>query len=173
MTERFEPAWWLRNPHAQTIWSKFARRTPLARSRRERWELDDGDFLELQRHDAPAPSPRLLLLHGLEGSPRSHYVRGFFAERRIKTHFVDLTVRAAALGELRRFAQKFGVHALLDPQSRRYQDLGLRHSQRSDERWLELLADEPAILRVPLVRCQQRLTIGLAEEEWARWIADA
>ena len=35
----------------------------------------------------------------------------FFSERRIKTHFVDLNERPAALGELRRFAQKFGVAA--------------------------------------------------------------
>ncbi|HTG53225.1 MAG TPA: ArsC/Spx/MgsR family protein [Gemmatimonadaceae bacterium] len=112
-------------------------------------------------------------IFGVRKSADTRKALRFFSERRITTHFVDLTVRAAALGELRRFAQKFGVRALLDPESRRYQDLGLRHSQRSDDRWLELLADEPAILRVPLVRCQQRLTIGLAEEEWARWIADA
>ena len=92
VTERFEPAWWLRDPHAQTIWSKFARRTPLVRSRRERWELDDGDFLELERHDAPVPAPRLLLLHGLEGSPRSHYVRGFFAEAERRGWAADLLI---------------------------------------------------------------------------------
>src|SRR5260370_1375501 len=39
----------------------------------------------------------------------------FFAERRIKTHFVDLNERAASLGELRRFAQRFGVQALGEP----------------------------------------------------------
>jgi arsenate reductase-like glutaredoxin family protein len=33
----------------------------------------------------------------------------FFAERRARTHFVDLQVRAASPGELRRFAQKFGA----------------------------------------------------------------
>ena len=36
----------------------------------------------------------------------------FFAERRVKTHFVDLAERPASRGELNRFAQKFGVTAL-------------------------------------------------------------
>jgi arsenate reductase-like glutaredoxin family protein len=107
---------------------------------------------------------------GVRKSANTRKALRFFAERRVKTHFVDFDVRAAAPGELRRFAQKFGVPALLDPASRRYQELGLRHAQRSDERWLELLADEPALLRMPLVRHQQRLTIGLAEEEWGRWV---
>jgi len=112
-------------------------------------------------------------IFGVRKSSDTRKALRFFSERRIPVHFVDLTVRAAAIGELRRFAQKFGVQALLDPESRRYQELGLRHAQRTDARWLELLADEPALLRVPLVRHQQRLTVGLAEEEWARWIAGA
>ena len=112
-------------------------------------------------------------IFGVRKSADTRKALRFFSERRIKTHFVDLKVRAAALGELRRFSQKFGVQALLDPESQRYQELGLRHAQRSEERWLTLLADEPELLRVPLVRHQQRVTIGLAEEEWARWVAGA
>jgi arsenate reductase len=90
----------------------------------------------------------------------------FFSERRVKTHFVDLAVRAASLGELKRFAQKFGVQALVDRDSRRFAELGLQHAQLSDERWLEKLADEPFLLKIPLVRNGNRLTIGMAEETW-------
>ena len=63
----------------------------------------------------------------------------FFAERRIKTHFVDLQERAASPGELRRFAQKFGVEALVDRGSRRYAELGLGAARLSEDRWLEKL----------------------------------
>jgi arsenate reductase len=49
----------------------------------------------------------------------------FFSERRVKVHFVDLKERAASLGELRRFSQKFGVGALIDKNSSRYAELGL------------------------------------------------
>lgn len=110
-------------------------------------------------------------IFGVQKSADTRKALRFFAERRVKTHFVDLTKRAAALGELRRFAQKFGVAALIDRESRRFLDLGLQYASRSDDRWLELLADEPAVLRQPLVRWQQRVTIGLAEAEWAEWLA--
>jgi arsenate reductase-like glutaredoxin family protein len=94
----------------------------------------------------------------------------FFAERRIKTHFVDLNERAASLGELKRFSQRFGVTALIDTGSRAYGDLGLGSARYSDERWLEKLVDEPLLLRVPLVRFQHHLTLGVDEPTWASWI---
>ena len=94
----------------------------------------------------------------------------FFAERRVKTHFVDLAERAASLGELRRFAQKFGVSALIDRDSKRYQELGYSHTHYSDERWLAKLADEPMLLRMPLTRYANQLAIGLAETEWRSWL---
>ena len=94
----------------------------------------------------------------------------FFAERRVKTHFVDLMERAASIGELKRFAQKFGVRALIDRDSKRYQEMGYAHATYSDERWLEKLADDPLLLRVPLARSANRLTIGLAEAEWRAWL---
>ena len=94
----------------------------------------------------------------------------FFAERRVKTHFVDFDERSPALGELKRFAQKFGIAALIDRESKRYHELGYAHAQYSDERWLEKLADEPLILKMPLTRFSNRLTIGLAETEWRSWM---
>lgn len=93
----------------------------------------------------------------------------FFAERRVKTHFVDLNERPASPGELRRFAQKFGTPALVDRDSRRFQELGLAAARLSDERWLEKLSLEPLLLRMPLVRNEQRLTVGLAADTWKEW----
>jgi len=94
----------------------------------------------------------------------------FFAERRMKTHFVDLMERAASRGELLRFAQKFGVLALIDESARRYAELGLRTARYGDERWLEILVDEPLILKMPLVRHANALTIGAAETTWKSWL---
>jgi len=94
----------------------------------------------------------------------------FFAERRVKTHFVDLLERAASIGELKRFAQKFGVNALIDRESKRYHESGYAHAQYGDDRWLEKLADDPLLLRMPLTRFANRLTIGLAETEWRAWL---
>jgi arsenate reductase len=109
-------------------------------------------------------------IFGLKKSPETRKALRFFSERRIKVHFVDLAERAASIGELRRFAQKFGVESLLDRSGRRFADLGLNAARFSEDRWLEKLFEEPGLLRVPLVRQQQQLTIGTAEDVWKQWV---
>lgn len=89
-----------------------------------------------------------------------------FCGRRVKVHFVDLQQRAASAGELQRFAQKCGVPALLDRSSRRFTALGLGAARLSDDRWLEKLVEELLLLRMPLVRHRQALTIGDVEIAW-------
>jgi arsenate reductase len=93
----------------------------------------------------------------------------FFSERRIRTHFVDLMEKPASLGELRRFAQKFGITALIDKSSKRYDELGLRYAQMSDEHWLAKLSDEPLLLKLPLVRSGSQVMIGADESIWRQW----
>jgi arsenate reductase-like glutaredoxin family protein len=112
-------------------------------------------------------------IFGVKKSADTRAALRFFAERRIKVHFVDLNERAAALGELRRFAQKFGIAALIDGDSRRFSELGLGAARLSDERWLEKLSLEPLLLRMPLIRYQQQLTIGPAQETWNTWYASS
>ena len=73
-TGDFTPAWWLPGPHLQTIWPALARRTPSAPITRERFELPDGDFVDLDR--AGESGPIVVILHGLQGSSRSSYARG-------------------------------------------------------------------------------------------------
>lgn len=107
---------------------------------------------------------------GTKKSAATRKAQRFFAERRIKVHFVDLTQRAASPGELRRFAQKFGVEALIDRSAKRFAELGLTHALYGDERWLEILAAEPLLLKQPLVRNANQLTIGEAEATWKEWV---
>lgn len=109
-------------------------------------------------------------IFGIKKSADTRKALRFFSERRIKTHFVDLLERPAALGELRRFAQKFGVMALVDRDSKRFNELGLRHAQLSDERWLEKLAEEPLLLRIPLVRNGNQVLIGADESILRSWM---
>jgi arsenate reductase len=113
--------------------------------------------------------PLEVQVFGIRKSADTRAALRFFAERRIKTHFVDLNERAASLGELRRFAQKFGTPALVDRDSKRFSDLGLASARLSDDRWLETLSLEPLLLRVPLVRHERELTVGLAPETWTAW----
>ena len=108
---------------------------------------------------------------GTKKSAETRKALCFFAERRVRTHFVDLAERAASRGELIRFAQKFGTQALVDESSRRYGELGLRAARYGDERWLAVLVDEPLLLRMPLVRHGNALTVGAAEDTWKSWLA--
>lgn len=109
-------------------------------------------------------------IFGVKKSADTRKALRFFAERRVKTHFVDLMERPASLGELRRFAQKFGVMALIDRDSKRFNELGLRYAQLSDDRWLERLTTEPLLLRLPLVRNANQLVIGADEATWKVWM---
>lgn len=82
----YAPAPWLPGGHAMTVFASVARVFPRPRARRERWELPDGDFLDVDRYAPPAvagtpatPRPVLVVCHGLEGSSRAGYVRGLVA----------------------------------------------------------------------------------------------
>ena len=110
-------------------------------------------------------------IFGVKKSAETRKALRFFAERRTRTHFVDLQERAASGGELTRFAQKFGVQALVDENSKRFAELGLRTARYDDERWLEILVDEPLLLKMPLVRHGNALTVGAAETTWKSWLA--
>lgn len=69
---------WLPGGNAQTIWPALgSSRPPPAPWRRERWDTPDGDFVDVDFIDAGAHAPTLVLLHGLEGSSRSHYALAF------------------------------------------------------------------------------------------------
>ena len=111
-------------------------------------------------------------IFGTQKSSDTRKALRFFKERRVDLHFVDLKVRAASRGELTRFVQKFGVDAILDRESKRFASLGLKTAHYSEKKWLEILADEPMVLRVPLVRWKNKLTVGLAEAEWRDWVAE-
>jgi predicted alpha/beta-fold hydrolase len=71
----FKPAWWLPGPHLQTLWPTLCRKKQKnLHLERERFELPDGDFLDLDW--AGEKGPIVLILHGLEGSVNSSYAQG-------------------------------------------------------------------------------------------------
>lgn len=70
---------WLPGGNVQTIWPVLCSLQPPAVPwRRERWDSPDADFVDVDFVDAAAAqAPLLVLLHGLEGSSKSHYARSF------------------------------------------------------------------------------------------------
>jgi len=83
----FQPAFWLRNAHAQTVFASKLRPSPPLQIERERLELDDGDFLDLSwlpERGLDADAPIVIVLHGLNGTLESKYARGLL--RQVDAH---------------------------------------------------------------------------------------
>ncbi|HVB31768.1 MAG TPA: alpha/beta fold hydrolase [Gemmatimonadaceae bacterium] len=68
----------------------------------ERWTTPDGDFLDLFRVPAPPAAPHLIILHGLEGTLRSHYARGIASGAHAAGWGVDLLLFRGCGSEINR-----------------------------------------------------------------------
>jgi predicted alpha/beta-fold hydrolase len=68
--------WWARGPHAQTTCGGFGRSRTEVAFEREVLTTPDDDELMLDHLSGPAGGPRVLLLHGLEGSSDAGYIHG-------------------------------------------------------------------------------------------------
>jgi uncharacterized protein len=101
----YTPAWWVPGAHLRTLWGKLVRRAPRVDTRVERWPTPDGDEIELRRLSAPhdrADAPRLLLLHGLEGTIASVYLLGTLAEARARGWAADVLIFRTCNGAMNR-----------------------------------------------------------------------
>src|SRR6185312_10361746 len=67
--------WWLRGPTGQTLWARLVRSRHPVRFEREVLTTEDDDDLVLDHGTGPAGAPRLLILHGLEGSAHSPHAQ--------------------------------------------------------------------------------------------------
>ena len=75
----YRPPAWLRSGHLQTVLPSLFRRVDGVAYHRERLELADGDFLDLD-WTGPASDRVAVVAHGLEGSADRAYVRGMARE---------------------------------------------------------------------------------------------
>ena len=67
--------WFLRNGHSHTVYPVLRRRVTDVEYCRERLELEDGDFLDLDWSRVGSQNA-VIVLHGLEGSSQGPYVKG-------------------------------------------------------------------------------------------------
>jgi predicted alpha/beta-fold hydrolase len=74
--DRSRAPWWLRGAHLQTLWARLVRSRRLVGFEREVLTTPDDDDLVLDHAAGPAGSPRVLLLHGLEGNAYSLHTQG-------------------------------------------------------------------------------------------------
>lgn len=113
--EPFHPHPLLRNPHTQTVLGARARPQTGIVFRRERVELPDGDFIDLDFADVEgatwaelgAHKPIALMIHGLEGNARSGPAYGIYrylSQRGVRC--LGMNLRSCS-GELNRTARLY------------------------------------------------------------------
>jgi arsenate reductase len=121
-----------------------------------------------QAHGILAQSNKMVnvQIFGVKNSQATRAAERFFKERRIAIHMVDLKKKPMAPGEIKRFIDRFGLLPLLDAEGAPYVDAGLKYLRMSDTELLRRIEDEPRLLRLPLVRGGNRLSVGHDEEGW-------
>jgi arsenate reductase-like glutaredoxin family protein len=110
---------------------------------------------------------------GRDDSAATRAALRFFRERRVVVHYVDLRKQRIAPGELRRFAERLGAVALLDPLSRPYQDQGLAYLCLDTAGTVARLQADPRLLRLPLARHGNEVTAGVELDTWTAWLRPA
>jgi arsenate reductase-like glutaredoxin family protein len=108
---------------------------------------------------------------GFEDDNATRAALRFFRERRIVVHFVDLRKKPIAAGELRRFSDRLGAAALLDTESRPYREQGLGYLSTDTAGITARILADARLLRLPLVRYEDRFTAGKDEATWKAWLA--
>lgn len=106
-------------------------------------------------------------IFGVKGSQATRAAERFFKERRVPIQMVDLSKKPMALGEIRRFVERFGLAGLLDTEGKAYVDAGLKYLKMTDAELLGRIEREPKLLRLPLVRSGKSISAGQDEASWA------
>ena len=117
-----------------------------------------------------APAQPVIQVFGTERDRDTRAAIRFFKERRTPVSFVDLRRRPIAPGELRRFVERLGAAALLDPASRVYRAAGIGHLRTDETGIVNRLLADPSLLKLPLVRRGHDVTVGRAEAAWTGWL---
>ncbi len=110
-------------------------------------------------------------IFGLKNSQATRAAERFFKERRVAIQPVDLKQKPIAPGEIKRFIERFGLAGLLDSEGTAYIDAGIKYLKLSDAELLERMQRDPKLLRLPLIRCANRLSIGHDEDSWKAMLA--
>ena len=111
-------------------------------------------------------------LFGTKKCADSRKAERFFKERGIKLHVIDLAQKGMAAGELRNVASRVGgIEALIDRDGKRYLERGLKYAAPTGPRIEQMLAEDPLLLRTPIVRSEGRATVGYVPEIWQTWFA--
>lgn len=93
----------------------------------------------------------------------------FFSERRIESHFRDLSEKGLSRGEFENICRSVDPNDLIDRDSQRYKRRGMAYMEFDP---VEEILDDPLLIKMPVVRFGKHATAGFSPEVWKRWIAE-
>ena len=105
-------------------------------------------------------------IFGVKSSQATRAAERFFKERGVTIHQVDLKQKPISAGEIKRFIDRYGLTGLLDVDGKSYLDAGLKYMKVSDAELLQRIERDPKLLRLPLIRGANRLSVGQDEAAW-------
>lgn len=111
-------------------------------------------------------------IFGVKSSQATRAAERFFKERRAAIQMIDLKVKPMSPGEIKRFVDKFGWPGLLDTEGKAYVEAGLKYLRVSDAELFGRVERNPGLLRMPLVRSGNRVSVGQDEESWKAMLAE-
>jgi len=90
----------------------------------------------------------------------------YFKERRIQFHFRDLNEKGLAKGELDNIKRVIPIEELIDREGRQYKKRNMQYMVFDIE---EELLNDPLLLKTPIVRNGNEVTVGYQPDIWKRW----
>lgn len=112
----------------------------------------------------------VIQIFGVKKCAETRKAERWFKERRAKIQMIDLREKGLSAGELSSVVSGVGsIEMLVDTESARYAEQGLKYAAPSKERLRVLLIADPLLLKTPVVRCGKQATVGVQPEVWATW----
>ena len=93
----------------------------------------------------------------------------FFKERRIPLQLMDMKKHKLGRRELETFARAVGVQNLLDKEDKKVKEHPACYYNQ-EALILDAMLEAPWLMRSPIVRSGNRVTVGYCPEIWEQWI---
>ncbi|MFW6293807.1 MAG: arsenate reductase family protein [Spirochaetota bacterium] len=107
----------------------------------------------------------MIQIYGRKKCKTTRKAERFFNERGVEFQSVDLDAKTPGRRELELFASVIGIDAILDSDSKVYRDRGFAYMEFDA---IEEIAEDPRLLRTPIVREGRECAVGDDPAFWKR-----
>ncbi len=109
-------------------------------------------------------------INGTQKSSDTRKAVRFFKERSIPVQIRDVVEKPLAPREIENICTAVDPEVLVDPESKEYKKRGLEYMTYDPA---EEIAEDPLLLKMPIVRNGREVTMGYDPERWTKWIEES